>query len=281
VALAFAGAVLAAATVDPSAATIEVNYLDAQGAPSAIPRATIVSTLSPQGLVIATDGTQFLVVWAAKAPHSYGIFASRVGTDGQLHDAAPLTLFTPPDTGEVQSDARPSVIFDGQQFVVAFSRLNAISGGDLVQIRVGRDGTVGTLTTLADTDEDETEAALAGDTPGRLFAAWRVHDATLKTPRVATGFWASVPEGFPCTDNNECAAGKCIEGVCCLDPNSCAPFDAGTGGGAQDPGRYRIGCGCSSGAGLSTFALLALALRRRRTTRESFARGSSPPTTGR
>lgn len=70
--------------------------------------------LSPDSVDVATDGSQFLVVWSGGDAH---IRAARISPGGQLFDAAPIAL----TTNDAIHHSSPSVEWNGRDFFVAWT----------------------------------------------------------------------------------------------------------------------------------------------------------------
>lgn len=274
----------ALAAVSPDRRTVEVRLLSADGQPLATaPLVIDAGTPWVPATALAFDGAQYLVAWEAKAPNPWSVFALRVSAAGAAIDPAPLLLFKVDETWfeEFVSDGQVSVSFDGIDFVVAFSRLSSSTGGDVVAVRVRRDGLVGQPQVVSGGEEDETEVSLAAGGPGRTLAVYRTFDSQLGAPRVEARVLAGVTEGLACFGPDECFSGQCGAGICCGSRVSCDPSQRDGGGGAGGgagggvgggselgPARYRVGCGCGApaapgGAG-AALALLLLARRARR-----------------
>jgi hypothetical protein len=103
--------------------------------------------------VTAGDG-EFLVTWG-DAPESGAVVRGRrVGSDGQLRDATPLSLTAGPE------DSRPAAGFDGGRYLVVWQR----GGSGLVGARMSPDGSLEAPFTIdAAADGDIAPAVAAGD----------------------------------------------------------------------------------------------------------------------
>lgn len=288
--LAFGGGVFALVTTSEARSAIELTRLDSRG--NALPggRFTIASAVtSAAGNSVASDGQNFLAVWAAKGTKEWSIFGRRFDPAGQMLDAAPLTLFDAVDTitSSFETYPLPSVVFDGSDYVVSFSRLSPTTGGDVVQLHVSPTGSVSPLLVVEGDGEDQTEVVLATGSPGRVLSAYRTYDPALGVPRVAVRVVAKVPEGQYCVSTPECVVGSCIANACCSgtactitlpDGGTALPDggvllpdgggllpDGGTGegpGSGPPAGRYVVGCGCNGAGGAALLALLLLFARR-------------------
>jgi hypothetical protein len=297
--IAFASGLFALVTTSEARSAIELTRLDPRGLALPGGRITIASSVtSAVGNGVASDGQNFFAVWAAKGTKEWSIFGRRFDPAGQMLDAAPLTLFDAVDTitSSFETYPLPSVVFDGTDYVVSFSRLSPTTGGDVVQLHVSPSGAVSPVFVVEGNAEDQTEVVLAAGSPGRVLSAYRTYDAALGVPRVAVRVVAKVPEGKYCASTPECVTGSCIANVCCAGPDCSGTLpdggtalpDGGTGGGAGGGagggtgggagggggagpagGRYLVGCGCNGGSGSALLALLLLFTRRpdRRRTR--------------
>ena len=89
--------------------------------------------------VVATNGTDFLVVWADEAPGN-DIYAARVASDGTLLDPIPILL---PAT--FARDFAPRVLWNGSNYVVVYS---SDFGLGVVVAEIGSDGCLSSSRTL-------------------------------------------------------------------------------------------------------------------------------------
>lgn len=274
-ALGVSGPMLALATVVQESNLIQVRFLDQKGQPTSIPTLSLPNPGGyPLHTAVAGDGERFLVVWADGKSPGYSIYAQRVSRFGVLQDPVALELFNPSDDdrGDRQSSGWPQVVFDGTDYIVAFSRYDRANGGEINTIRVPQVGPPSAPSLAFTAPEDQTEVALAAGSVGRVLFTYRTFDPVLQAPRVVARVATAVPEGYRCLDSTECLAGTCTGGICCADALQCspAPADGGSGGGGGDgggggggsdglvPRTLRVACGCGSGS--TSLALLAAAL---------------------
>lgn len=85
---------------------------------------------------VAFDGTNYMVVWHAIDSHSsYGVFGTRITTQGEVIDTTPIPI------AETQYDEyRPSVTFCGTKYVVVWHTLTDFL--DIMGARINTNGTV-------------------------------------------------------------------------------------------------------------------------------------------
>ncbi|MGA9520690.1 MAG: Ig-like domain-containing protein, partial [Myxococcaceae bacterium] len=91
--------------------------------------------LSP---AVATDGTNFMVVWRDLRADTQGdIWGARVGPTGALLDPAGIPIASGPAAQE-----RPSIAWGGSHFLVVWQEAGATPASEIRSIRVSRSGTV-------------------------------------------------------------------------------------------------------------------------------------------
>jgi hypothetical protein len=85
---------------------------------------------------IASDGTDYLVVWADRRADTSDIYATRIKADGRVLDAYGIAVSSAADF-----QGTPAVTFDGANYLVVWTDLRG-GNGDIYGTRVARDGTV-------------------------------------------------------------------------------------------------------------------------------------------
>ncbi|WP_224241656.1 Ig-like domain-containing protein [Hyalangium gracile] len=126
---------------------------------------------------VAFDGTNYLLVWSDyQSFPSSNLYARRVRTAGTPLDSSPITVSSAP--GHQQ---RPSVVYDGASFLVAWQDERGGAGVDLYAGRVSRTGAVldGEGFILSAGTADETSVTLASGGTQGLLAVYQVTDASL------------------------------------------------------------------------------------------------------
>jgi large repetitive protein len=127
------------------------------------------SGASALNAAIASDGTNYLVVWTDRRLSTDGdIFGTRLSSTGTILDATGIAI----DTGS-GPQSRPAVAFAGGTFVVVWEDFK-VSGGteaDIGAARVSTGGVVTPLGRIASTGLSETEPAIGGG-GGTALATW-------------------------------------------------------------------------------------------------------------
>ena len=114
------------------------------------------TTLRAQNPAIAVDANgQFMVVWANGDPHvpplSSDIYAARISAAGKLLDPVPI-----PISVGVEDDGNPAIAWNGQTFLVTFTR-----EGPPNATRAAFINPAGTVTPLGEVDPNMTGARVA------------------------------------------------------------------------------------------------------------------------
>jgi hypothetical protein len=138
-------------TAASNGTTTLVVWSDARSGVSDIYGARLTPTgvvLDPAGIAVSTaayiqtspavasDGTDYLVVWADRRADTSDIYVTRVTADGRVLDPAGIAVSTAADF-----QGSPAVTFDGTNYLVVWSDLRS-GNGDIFGARVTRDGTV-------------------------------------------------------------------------------------------------------------------------------------------
>ncbi len=181
---------------------------------------------------VATDGTQFFVVWRDHRYDSADIFATRISTDGKVLDPAGLPLSVEPSWTD-----RPAVAFDGRSYLVVWTDSRNASY-DIYGLLVDKDGRAlwPRALPLADSPEREDYARLIAERPGRFLLAYEKFDSALSAIRVRARYVTEYVRGEACSSDEQCATGFCVDGVCC---------ESACGGGAADCQACSVAAGAS------------------------------------
>ena len=110
---------------------------------------------------VATDGRDFLVAWQEPA----GVKAMRIGRDGGLLDATPITIFTD-DKQRCSATSRPAISWNGSDYLVAWA------GAGVSAVRVGPDGTLRDAVPMRVASDDGLANANATSDGKDFFVAW-------------------------------------------------------------------------------------------------------------
>jgi hypothetical protein len=123
------------------AATLRAGSETALTPPPSVNRAAF----NQDSPAIASDGTNFLVAWTDERGTTLGpsIFATRLGPDGKILDAAPLQLRRGNEAALAFVDA-PRVVWTGSVYLVGWSeyRWDSSSNKPLVYVTIDRNGHV-------------------------------------------------------------------------------------------------------------------------------------------
>ncbi|MGZ3458709.1 MAG: hypothetical protein ACXU86_09405, partial [Archangium sp.] len=177
------------------------------------PQARTVST-DGNNPVAASEGSRFLVVWNTLGGEIRG---ARLGADGAVLDAGGFHV------GEGNTLTPANVLFDGLDYRVAWEQ-GAELERTLNGVRVTREGLVasGSEAVLAGVHYPSTWlwsgrpalAALSGQ--GRFLLGYAQYVAPpTQQARVNLRRVEDMPQGEPCTQDEACQSGYCVDGVCC------------------------------------------------------------------
>ncbi|MCX5801250.1 MAG: T9SS type A sorting domain-containing protein [Candidatus Eisenbacteria bacterium] len=86
---------------------------------------------------IASDGTDFLVVWEDNRGRSYDIYGARVSGGGSVLDPGGIAIST-----GARTERGPAVAFDGTSYLVVWHDYRSGTYSDIYGARVGTDGSV-------------------------------------------------------------------------------------------------------------------------------------------
>jgi hypothetical protein len=117
---------------------------------------------------VASDGTQFLVVWAdQRDDRNFDIFGARVTAGGAISDTSGIKIAT--GTATV---GKPRVASVGNGFVVAWEQSAGAGNNDVVAAFVSTAGAVTQLGNVAATASNESEIGIAGQS-GNALITWQ------------------------------------------------------------------------------------------------------------
>jgi hypothetical protein len=117
---------------------------------------------------VASDGTQFLVVWAdQRDDRNFDIFGARVTTAGVISDTSGIRIATGAPTVR-----NPKVASVGNGFVVAWEQLAGTGNNDVVAAFVSSAGAVTQLGNVAATAANESEIGIAAQS-GNALITWQ------------------------------------------------------------------------------------------------------------
>ena len=118
---------------------------------------------------LAFDGTNYLAVWADNRRNANDIFGLRVSPTGQILDPVAKALAPLPALR-----TNPSVVFDGQVFVVAWQETNTTGGLNIMGARLSSQGEL--LNTapilISSAGGDQSAPLLISDAAGTTLAIW-------------------------------------------------------------------------------------------------------------
>lgn len=162
---------------------------------------------------VAAVGEQFLVAWVADRPTPPSepvVLARRFDSGCRPLDATALEL------GPSVTVSGPSVVFDGLNFVVAWSS-SADVLGDVMVRTVSPTGTLGPVIRVQEGNEADLAPVVGAVARGHwLIAYTRFHEAESESARrVHLRRVDDVANGTTCTADGECGSGFCVGNVCC------------------------------------------------------------------
>jgi hypothetical protein len=190
-ALAFGGGKYLAVWLYENSYDLWGDFIDTSGtvgSPIGITGATGIQT-NPQ---VASDGTNFLVVWEDYGTHwpNIDIAGARVSSEGIVLDPAGLSIAVTEEPEEL-----PSVSFDGTNYVVVW-RKSKIESGELRLSRVTPDGEVldpdGIL--IADMAPYSSTSISFGPTGQSLMLYSKYQSSPYNSPRIFGAFFWGEPE---------------------------------------------------------------------------------------
>jgi len=188
---------------------------------------------------VAFGASVYLIVWDSSSPS--GVLAARVGTDGVPIDTTPIsialqrTVTTNPIS--LETPRFPAVSFDGNRFVVTWESTVTNSSGntttrDIRFARVTAAGVVEGSAVVAARDDSSPfsdSTPVGGGGAGRSVVVYTQYDrpAGYDVPRVRVRLFADQkpPVGGSCASTADCAAGTCVDGVCCETACAGGPLD--------------------------------------------------------
>jgi hypothetical protein len=203
-------------------------------------------------VAVGSDGRDFLVAWHDPDP---GIRAARITWQGAVLDQPGRVIWAGQESA---TRGRPSITFDGRDWVIGFEVANADGGNNLLVRRLSFDGGLGTAEVFSATSESDERPALA-HRPGLLLAAYQRYEPGVDGRRVRVR--GALDDTFVPDSGGSGDAGP-------VDAGSDAGAVADGGSGAATAYAVRCGCGDGSAAApvLAALAALSRASRRRRPT---------------
>jgi hypothetical protein len=160
---------------------------------------------------LAFDGTNSLVVWEDRRSGAWNLYGARVAKTGTVMDASGLAIST---AGGDQTQA--TVAFDGTNYVVAWDDTRG-GGNDIYASWVTPGGVIyqpGGTAVSADA-ENEKDPVVASAGANRALIVYQSVDPSYRNDRIMGRTAIAYPNGTGCTQNNACATGFCVDGVCC------------------------------------------------------------------
>ncbi len=142
-----------------------------------------------RGVVVASDGKNFLAAWTELRGDQYQLRARRLDATGKALDAAPTMLATAKTTYAPEAFGNElRLVWDGVRYVVAWRPFSGSGGRSLSRVRVAQDGSV--LDAVPDVVDvsgyvSNTPAVAGGG--GRTLVAWGDVGALLMRRYDATG----------------------------------------------------------------------------------------------
>lgn len=148
------------ARITQSGTVLDTNGIQISTAPNDIRR-----------LAVAFGDSNYLVVWQDTRGSSYDVYGARIDTAGTVLDTGGFAIVS-----EAEQQSVPSVAFDGEYYLVAWTDFRDDVYGDLYCTRVTQDGIVldtnGVPVSTAQFDQDN--ASIVSDNSD-YFVVWQDH----------------------------------------------------------------------------------------------------------
>jgi hypothetical protein len=192
---------------------------------------------------IASNGSDFLLVWGEDPERAGNLLGMRIAADGGMLDPPPgLALASgvllPLGNFGTATPRFTSVTWDGETYVLSYLRDRPDAGGrDVFVQRVASDGGLVGPPVAVTTDALASEASVTGMGRGQTAISYAAYDPSpaIGMFRLYTQVLYSGALGTPCGVAGDCRSGFCVDGLCC---------DSACGGGAVDC----LACSVANGA---------------------------------
>jgi hypothetical protein len=193
---------------------------------------------------VAWDGTTWWVAWRNDRSPLPVIELARLSANG-----SPIASLPGPEEG-FNSPHDPALAFDGVHMWLVYA-LDVLGGSRVDGLRYGTDGfPIDAPLQLSLTSVQVSAPVLAGDAHGAALLVWIAGEA----------------DGGSTLHHRLLSEAASDGGVVAVDAGTDGGVDAGPGsndGGHQQPGSYRVGCGCDASSGALALAALLWLTRRR------------------
>ncbi len=168
--------------------------------------------IRPFDVRVASNRSEYLVVWQDNRLGSPDVFGARIFLDGGAPDS-PLGFEVVSGPGE---QSRPDVVWEGERWIVAWTH-SPDSGMPNVEGRLVTTSPVGTDPVFSISSRATLEAVprLASNRAGRSLVVYQAFDPSLLNSRVRGRFITRLGRAARCSTADECASGFCVDGVCC------------------------------------------------------------------
>jgi len=212
---------------------VKVQRFSPSGAPVDVSPTTL-ATGFPDDVAIASNGTDFLVVWTdlterVLVQRVSGASGALVGGTTVLHGCCDAP------NADLTSRMRPTVAWDGANYHVVYAAGTHDAGLDLWEVLLDSANSQTIPRLVASTPGDDFAPQVVAATPGRLGLLSLGLDDFADAQRAQLRIIANVPQGAFCTADAECLINlQCLAARCC-PAGGCEP-DAGADGGGPDAG---------------------------------------------
>lgn len=204
----------------------------------------VVGSPSVDVVRVASNGTDFVVVWGNWLIGAGFVNATRVLASGTLLDASPIQVASIPQFERAARAASPSVQWTGSDYVITWQGPSSDGGAfDIYSRRLASSGTLGPVEVINSSPGNQEQGFAFSDGAGKVAVSFVEWDATEAASRTRLAILLQALDGGMCTLDGDCSFGVCVGGQCRITSMT----DGGTAdaglpdGGASDAGNTDAG----------------------------------------